>query len=119
MIERRQVQRGRTFLGGSIEFGHPGFTIECVVRDMSPNGAKLIFSDAISVPNEVDLVIARHGRTHRSHFVWRRGSEAGISFPDAEVKSRVVSLDQARRRKSAENDRERLQARIAEVTRER
>jgi hypothetical protein len=119
MLERRQVQRGRTFLGGCIAFGHPGFTIDCVVRDMSPNGAKVIFSDAIPVPNEVDLVIERYGKTHRAHFVWRRGSEAGVVFPDAEVKSRVVLLDQARQRKSAGNDRERLQARIAEVTRER
>ena len=118
MIERRRVQRGKTFLGGSIGYGYSGITIDCIVRDISPNGAKVIFSDAIPVPNDVDLVIAQHGKTHPARFVWRRGSEAGVVFPDVEVNNRVVSFGEARQRKSAENDCERLQARIALVTRE-
>lgn len=94
MLERRQMQRGRTFLGGSITFGYQGFTIDCLVKDMSPHGARVIFSDAIPVPSEVDLFIERHGKTRRARFVWRRDQEAGIVFLEREMKSRVVSLEE-------------------------
>ena len=44
MSERRISTRQKSFLRGCIQFNHRRTTIDCLVRDISDTGARLIFS---------------------------------------------------------------------------
>jgi PilZ domain-containing protein len=80
MGERRRSTRQKSFLRGCIYFNNRRSAIDCLVRDVSAAGARLIFSDAVSVPDVVDLYIPQKEQTLRAHVQWRHGEEAGVAF---------------------------------------
>ena len=59
MGERRKSLRSRTFLGGVIAFNKRASTMDCYVRNLSPAGAKVVFTNAGVIPDQFDLTIAR------------------------------------------------------------
>src|SRR5260370_38752696 len=80
MNERRNASRQKSFLRGSIQFNNRRTVIDCLVRDISATGARLIFSDSVSVPDVVDLYIPQKEQTPRAHGQWRRGEGVGVAF---------------------------------------
>jgi hypothetical protein len=56
MRERRQYRRGRTYLGGRLAFNNQYCMIDCLVRNMSRNGAKLVFQGTVLLPGEFELI---------------------------------------------------------------
>ena len=80
MSERRISTRQKSFLRGCIQFNNRHTTIDCLVRDISDTGARLIFSDSVSVPDVVELYIPQKEQTLRAHVQWRRGDELGVVF---------------------------------------
>ena len=60
--------------------------IACVVRDISPNGAKVLIPElaaALRVPEQFELFVAETGEYRPALVRWRRGQEVGVSFmPD-------------------------------------
>jgi hypothetical protein len=105
MGERRRSSRQKSFLRGCIYFNNRRSAIDCLVRDLSPAGARLIFSAAVNVPDAIDLYIPQREETRRAHVQWRYGVEAGVSFirngqmatvpstPDPELAERVARLE--------------------------
>jgi hypothetical protein len=54
---------------------------QCVVRDISTAGAKIVMDEATSLPATLRLAFARDARTgHNCQVVWRRGNCAGVKF---------------------------------------
>jgi hypothetical protein len=54
---------------------------QCLVRDISSAGAKIVIGDAASLPAKLRLAFTRDARTGRDcHVVWRCGETAGIKF---------------------------------------
>jgi hypothetical protein len=80
MNERRHASRQKSFLRGSIQFNNRRTVIDCLVRDISASGARLIFSDSVTVPDVVELYIPQKEQTLRAHVQWRRGEELGVAF---------------------------------------
>jgi hypothetical protein len=80
MGEHRREPRQKSFLRGRIYFNNRNSTAECLVRDISTRGARIIFEDEVTIPDVVDLYIPQKDQNYRSHIVWRRGTEAGICF---------------------------------------
>lgn len=115
MRERRGFPRGRTYLGGRLTFNNQYCAVDCLVRNMSRNGAKLVFEGTVLLPGEIDLVLPQKGERRRARLVWRQQDEAGIAFLQASGEG-VVPLAMARRIKQLEADRSALQARVAELT---
>ena len=115
MQERREFQRGRTYLGGRLAFNNQYCTIDCLVRNMSRNGAKLVFEGTVLLPGEFELTLPQKGESRRARIVWRSEGEAGITFlqPGGEG---VVPIGMARRIRRLEADRAALQTRVAELT---
>jgi hypothetical protein len=96
MGERRGPTRQRSFLRGCIYFDNRRLAIDCLIRDVSPAGARLIFSQAVSVPDVVDLYIANRKETLRAHVQWRHGDEAGVAFAkDGQAPGPAPALDRA------------------------
>ena len=84
MEERRKVPRQKSLLRGCIYFNNRNSTAECLVRDISTHGARLIFADEVTVPEVVELYIPQKDQTHRSQIVWRHANEMGIAFANPE-----------------------------------
>jgi hypothetical protein len=79
-VERRRVARQKSFLRGSIHFNNRRSVVDCLIRDISPYGARLIFSDTVTVPDVLELYIPQKEQTLRVHVIWRHGQEAGVAF---------------------------------------
>jgi hypothetical protein len=79
-VERRRVARQKSFLRGTIQFNNRRTVVDCLIRDISPYGARLIFSDAVTVPDVLELYIPQKEQTLRAHVIWRHGQEVGAAF---------------------------------------
>jgi hypothetical protein len=83
MAERRRAPRQKSFLRGCIFFNKRSRALECLIRDFSEHGARIIFSENVSVPDLVELHIPQKEQTLRARVQWRHGDEIGLAFPDA------------------------------------
>src|SRR5215510_10837402 len=81
--ERRRIARQKSFLRGMIYFNNRRSVSDCLIRDISPYGARLIFSDTVTTPDLLDLYIPQKEQTLRSQVIWRVGHEVGVAFPQA------------------------------------
>ena len=81
--ERRRIARQKSFLRGMIYFNNRRSVADCLIRDISAFGARLIFSDAVNTPDLLDLYIPQKEQTLRSQVIWRNGHEVGVAFPQA------------------------------------
>ena len=82
-VERRRITRNKSFLRGMIYFNNRRNVVDCLIRDISPYGARLIFSDAVTAPDVLDLYIPQKEQTLRIHVIWRHGQEVGVAFAQA------------------------------------
>jgi hypothetical protein len=83
MSEHRREARQRVFLKGRIMFNNGASTFDCLVRDMSSSGARLVMSDATTLPGTFDLYIPQRDRTYRATLRWRRDDGVGVIFEQA------------------------------------
>ena len=88
MSERRNAALQKSFLQGRIHFNNPSSAIDCLVRDVSPEGARLIFSQTGSIPDAIDLHIPQKEQTLRAEVQWRSDREVGVAFNSARVSAR-------------------------------
>jgi hypothetical protein len=101
--ERRRIARQKSFLRGMVYFNNRRSVADCLIRDISPYGARLIFSDTVTTPDIIDLYIPQKEQTLRSHVIWRIGHDVGVAFPQAvqaapaansgDLAERVVKLE--------------------------
>jgi hypothetical protein len=94
--ERRRTARQKSFLRGMIYFNNRRSAVDCLIRDISTYGARVIFSDAVQTPDILDLYIPQKEQTLRAHVIWRHGTEVGVSFeqaPPADHPSEIGSGD--------------------------
>ena len=81
--ERRKSARQKSLLRGRILFNNRRNSVDCVIRDITSHGARLIFSGAVTVPDIVDLYIPQREQTLRAMVQWRHGEEVGVAFGQA------------------------------------
>ena len=104
MGERRISRRSKSFLQGFVYVSRKRGALACLVRDLSDKGARIIFSDTITLPDQLELYIPQRDQTLRARVTWRRNDEIGLAFfaqervPDAgptasEVVQRVALLE--------------------------
>src|SRR3954468_4558451 len=79
--ERRRIPRQKSFLRGMIYFNNRRSVADCLIRDISPYGARLIFSDAVTTPDLLDLYIPQKEQTLRSQVIWRVGQRGRRRIP--------------------------------------
>jgi len=82
-VERRRTARQKSFLRGMIYFNNRRNAVDCLIRDISPYGARLIFSDSVTTPDVLELYIPQKEQTLRVHVIWRHGQEVGVAFAQA------------------------------------
>jgi hypothetical protein len=79
-MEHRSSPRNRTILQGRVVFNDRFSLIECIVRDLSENGAQIAFSHPISLPSELELEIPKKQLSTRARVMWSNGKVHGLLF---------------------------------------
>ena len=70
MQDRRQSPREKVFYGAVAEINERGSTMDCVVRNISEGGACVEFGDAAHLPEEMNLSVARKGRSFLARLIF-------------------------------------------------
>lgn len=112
--ERRKQQRSPSFMGGQITTDRKLIAIDCVVRNMSGAGAKLVVPNTTLLPEEFELHIAKHETASRVRTCWRRERELGVEVLLLTAANPPVPLSLARRIKRLEIENAALRRRLSE-----
>jgi hypothetical protein len=115
MQDRRQNARDKVIYGGVAEIDERGATRDCIVRNISENGAGIEFSNDVRLPKEqMSLAIARKGRSFLAKIIWWRDNFVGVAFSSEQPYEFPVSDLEERLRKSEAKKRQ-LQRRIKQL----
>jgi PilZ domain len=109
----------RTLIAAKISFNNGQSTLDCLIRNLSDTGAKLIVSAAIALPDGFDLLIPQKSVTRRVRIVWRRGEAMGVRFDEGAPRSESRDPDASsltRRMRELAAEVARLQSRILQLT---
>jgi hypothetical protein len=105
-------------MAARIAFNNGQSTLDCLIRNLSDSGAKLVVSTAVSLPECFDLFISNKSVTRRVRIAWRRGEEIGVCFEDA-PRSESSSTDERAlkwRIRELEVEVARLHSRVLQLT---
>jgi hypothetical protein len=93
MPERRITSRQKSFLQGRIYYNHRRSSVDCLVRDVSDTGAKLVFGGTVTIPDVVELYLSNKDEVRRAKVQWRKGNEMGVDFNDDPADAGTASGD--------------------------
>ena len=108
--ERRREVRLRSYLGGRITFNQRFSTMDCLVRNISDRGAKIVLSGQEALPDCFELEIIKRGARLQARIEWQRQGEIGLSFAPRDPV--IVPLDLARRIKTLMGENAELKRRL-------
>ena len=94
MNERRASRPQKSFLRGVVYFDKRRSETACLVRDPSEDGARIVLSQTITIPDVIELQIPQRQQTLSARVQWRRADEVGLSFskPDTATTPRENQL---------------------------
>jgi hypothetical protein len=115
MLDRRQSARDEVIYGGVAEIDERGTTTDCVVRNISEQGASLEFNSAVRLPKgRLSLTIAQKGRSFLAKIIWWRDNFIGVAF-GREIPFEPPVSDLEERLRKSEQKKRQLQRRIKEL----
>ena len=79
MNEKREIQRRRALKAGTIRIDDKS-TIDCVVRDLSNEGASLEIENPIGIPDRFTLVTKANREQRACHVIWWSARRIGVRF---------------------------------------
>ncbi len=91
----RSNERIRAFLRAQIIFNNRMSTIDCIIKNISPTGARIALSDTLAVPTEFEIYIPQRGRSYHARLVWRDKEAIGVDFLDAQAAPAPVPSEPA------------------------
>lgn len=80
--ERRRNQRQRALLTGKLATDGASITIDCVIKNISADGALVETQSPHLIPNELHLLQVREGVAWDARVIWRRGTKVGLELLD-------------------------------------
>lgn len=115
MLDRRHSPRDKVIFGGTAEIADGGASRDCVVRNISQDGAHLEFNNDVRLPKDsLRLTIARKGRSFMARVIWWRDNFVGVAF-SPEQSYELPGSDLAERLRQSEKKKRQLQRRIKEL----
>ncbi|RYC17500.1 PilZ domain-containing protein [Ciceribacter ferrooxidans] len=81
MDDKRAEPRLRSLKGARIVFNNGFSTMDCMARNLSPGGAKLVLPSTAGIPDSFGLNF-EDGKRHTCTVRWRTPTELGVSFED-------------------------------------
>jgi hypothetical protein len=113
MLDRRRSPREKVIYGGVAEVNERGSTMTCVVRNINETGACVELDSAAKLPDQINLKIARKGRSFLARMIWRQANRVGLAFRTMVTDPPASDLDERLRR--SEIKKRQLQRRIKEL----
>ncbi len=80
--ERRRQPRLKSLKGARAILNRGYTTFDCVVRNLSPLGAKITLGTTSDMPSRFELRF-EDGTIHHCEVRWRNPKEMGVAFSDA------------------------------------
>ena len=115
MDDRRKDGRDKVMFGGVASVG-TGALKDCVVRNISDNGARVEFKSGLKLPTDrMALAIARKGRSFMARIVWWRDNIVGVGFTDPAAAKSAPPSDLEERLRKSELKKRQLQRRIKDL----
>jgi hypothetical protein len=87
MGERRNSRRTKSFLRGFVYVSRKRGALACLIRDLSEKGARIIFSDTVTLPDIFELYIPQRDQNFHARTRWRRNDEIGLAFVQKKQRS--------------------------------
>ena len=112
MRDRRGSARDKVLFGGRAELDARS-SINCVVRNLSENGACVEVERHARLPEEINLSIARKGRSYLARVIWREANRLGLAFRTMITDPGTSDLDA--RLRASEKKKRQLQRRIKQL----
>ena len=78
----RSERRHLTVLSGEIVFNGGASTLDCLVRNISDHGTRLVVSNTAGVPDWFTLKIKQDGRRLPARVKWRDDKSICVEFDD-------------------------------------
>lgn len=85
MDERRHTPRHRTFLQGRVFYNNRRQSADCIIRELTDEGARLSFTDPFALPHAFELHIPNRDQTLRVETIWNHGTDVGVKFARTEI----------------------------------
>lgn len=79
----RTAARARTLVAGKIVYGDGAYSYDCVIRDISPSGARISGTTGMTIPREFFLIDQKRQVAFDGTSAWRNGAQAGVRFHTA------------------------------------
>ena len=80
--DRRRAGRQRALLAGKLANEDATATLDCVIRNISADGAMIETTTPHLIPNQLHLVQIKDGVAWDATVIWRRGNRIGLSLGD-------------------------------------
>ena len=80
MLERRKQLRHRTYLGALVSLSSKLGGMDCLVRNLSDDGAMIEFDERRVLPRRFELRIHDRQQRFRAVMIWRENQRAGLLF---------------------------------------
>src|SRR5437763_3067486 len=77
--DKRRHSRKRTLKTGKVILSDSA-SIDCVIREVSPTGARLVFGGPTVLPKLFRLLFVETGSVRPAILVWQKGLAAGVCF---------------------------------------
>jgi hypothetical protein len=78
--EHRRSRRKRVLKGALVVFGNHDRTLDCTIRNLSDEGAKVSIASTIGVPETFELMIPAEHLIAPVRVVWRTERELGLAL---------------------------------------
>ena len=88
---QRQAFRQRTLKQGKVVLSDRT-AIDCTIRDLTPEGARLVFGGETALPEEFRLFITAADCIAPAKLLWQRGLSAGIAFTGPQETASSLNL---------------------------
>jgi hypothetical protein len=96
MNEHRKAVRALTHLAGRVALdGTSPETLPCLVRNLSPIGARVVFCAEVEIPDSFDLFLGPGKTAYRVRRIWSAQNEVGVLFSEARRNAPDVLCDAA------------------------
>ncbi len=109
VVDRRKEPRQKSILGGKVIFGRRNSVMDCIVRNIAPHGALIVFPHTSLTPSEFTLHIPYREETYTAKLIWRRHDRAGVRLSETEA---GVPMDYMSRIRALEVENRRLKKQI-------
>ena len=113
--DRRSEPRLRSLLGATLRFRHTATITDCLIRDITANGARIAVDETIPLSAVFEITIPHLDDVRHARLVWRHGDWVGVAFEASEPEGSVVPIEVARELRATKAENAALQARIASL----